>query len=78
VFTWCQERYKDYPATKDDVVSEDKEDDLVVSSTVSRVLRGGSFGLQASLVRSADRNSNVPSYRNNNYGFRPARTLFTP
>ena len=36
-------------------VRDDKEDDLVVSSTDSRVLRGGSFLDQASIVRSAYR-----------------------
>ncbi len=41
----------------------------------SRVLRGGSFNNQASNVRSANRNNNVPTNRNNNNGFRPASTL---
>ena len=41
----------------------------------SRVLRGGSFNNQASNVRSAYRNNNVPANRNNNNGFRPASTL---
>src|SRR5271167_1659621 len=41
----------------------------------SRVLRGGSFNNQASNVRSANRNNNVPTNRNNNNGFRVASTL---
>src|SRR5947209_20083735 len=41
----------------------------------SRVLRGGSFNNQASNVRSANRNNNVPANRNNNNGFRAASTL---
>ena len=72
-FTWCQERYEDYP--KAGSVSEDREDDLAVNSTAERVLRGGSFDNQASVVRSAYRNFVVPTNRNSNYGFRPARTL---
>jgi formylglycine-generating enzyme required for sulfatase activity len=40
----------------------------------SRVLRGGSFANQASNVRCANRNRNVPTNRNNNVGFRPAST----
>jgi eukaryotic-like serine/threonine-protein kinase len=39
-----------------------------------RMLRGGSFDLQPTSVRSADRGWNAPSYRNGNYGFRPSRT----
>jgi formylglycine-generating enzyme required for sulfatase activity len=75
--TWCQGSYTAYPIGKGGEVSEDKEDDLVIDSTQSRVLRGGSFYLQASLVRSADRYINVPTNRNLSVGFRPART-FTP
>ncbi len=41
------------------------------------VLRGDSFGYQASVVRSASRNSYAPTNRFDDYGFRPART-FTP
>jgi hypothetical protein len=39
----------------------------------SRVLRGGSFSLNASYVRSAYRNTNAPSNRNNNLARRLAR-----
>jgi hypothetical protein len=35
-----------------------------------RVLRGGSFQSRVSYVRSASRNENVPSYRDNYVGFR--------
>ena len=73
VFTWCQERYNSYPESDD--ISVDSEDELVVNSTASRVLRGGSFSNRASYVRSAYRNDSVPAYRNSNFGFRPARTL---
>ena len=75
VFTWCQESYKEYPKVKDEEAVEDKEDELVIVSTDSRVLRGGSFDDQASFVRSAYRINNVPTNRDNNDGFRPARTL---
>jgi len=81
-WTWCQERYKNYPAAKPGDVMEDTEDDLEIVSTVSRWLRGGSFSDQSSLVRSACRVDGVPMYRNIALGFRPARTLplvpFTP
>jgi formylglycine-generating enzyme required for sulfatase activity len=72
-YTWCQESYGPYQ--QDQVVTDDKEDDLVVGSTILRGLRGGSFNHQATLLRSAYRNGNQPSLRNLSMGFRPARTL---
>jgi formylglycine-generating enzyme required for sulfatase activity len=75
LFTWCQESYKQYPAGKGDEAVEDQEDGLVVTSTDSRVLRGGSFLSRASVVRSANRFDSVPTLRNYSVGFRPARTL---
>jgi formylglycine-generating enzyme required for sulfatase activity len=78
VWNWCQERYQaDYAISKGGEITEDKEDSLQIISTVSRVLRGGSFDFQASDVRSANRSLNVPANRDNSIGFRPART-FTP
>jgi formylglycine-generating enzyme required for sulfatase activity len=77
VYSWCQEGYKDYITGKEGDVVEDREDELVIASTRGRVLRGGSFNIRASYVRSANRNINVPAYRNYLSGFRPART-FTP
>ena len=73
VYTWCQESYAIYP--QGDAVSDDKEAELQVVSTASRVLRGGSFNSLASYVRSATRNNYVPTNRTLTYGFRPARTL---
>jgi len=69
VYTWCQESYQKSTA------KEDKEDDLSVMSTKSRVLRGGSFLNFASYVRSSDRYNGVPTSRDVNVGFRPSRTL---
>jgi formylglycine-generating enzyme required for sulfatase activity len=78
VYTWCQESYKgDYPTSKDGARIEDKEDDLSIKSTDSRVLRGGSFDYRASPVRCAGRGWIVPTRRGSHVGFRPART-FTP
>jgi formylglycine-generating enzyme required for sulfatase activity len=78
VYTWCQESYEgDYPASKNGEGIEDKEGELSIKSTVSRVLRGGAFTTQASFVRSAYRFRGVPTLRNAIVGFRPART-FTP
>jgi eukaryotic-like serine/threonine-protein kinase len=77
VYTWCQESYKAYPRFQFWGADQDEEDKLVVISTERRVLRGGSFDDLASLVRSANRFTNVPTNRNYDFGFRPART-FTP
>ena len=77
-FTWCQEAYEGYPKAEGEEAVEDKEfpkDELVVKSTGSRVLRGGSFVNQPSDVRSAYRNRDVPTYRVIIGGFRPARTF---
>jgi serine/threonine protein kinase/formylglycine-generating enzyme required for sulfatase activity len=75
VFSWCQESRKTYPSTKEGETSNDEEDELVIDSSVSRVLRGGSFYYRWTGQRSADRNYGVPSYINVVNGIRPARTL---
>jgi eukaryotic-like serine/threonine-protein kinase len=78
LFTWCQEiykEYKEYLIGKEGEVVEDREGDLVIATTPSRVLRGGSFFTQESIVRSANRLNNVPTSRININGFRPARTI---
>ena len=62
VYTWCQESTSPIPRKGDKAV-EDKEDDLVIVNALSRVLRGGSFVSQASIVRSSYRNNDVPTNR---------------
>lgn len=74
IFTWCQERYKEYPIGGVNEVIEDKEDGLVIAGTDSRVLRGGAFVGSAGLARCALRLANQPENRGNFIGFRPART----
>jgi formylglycine-generating enzyme required for sulfatase activity len=66
---WAQNRYESLDPTSDEVNLMDH-----VERSTSRVLRGGAFGNPRAVVRSADRDSNVPSYRNTTYGFRPSRT----
>ncbi len=75
LYTWCQERHKEYLAGKGDGAVEDQEDELVVTSADSRVVRGGSFSDPASHVRSAYRDLTVPTDRDLMLGFRLARTL---
>jgi serine/threonine protein kinase/formylglycine-generating enzyme required for sulfatase activity len=73
VWNWCQESYKGSPQPLG--VSDDQEDATVVIDTQFRVLRVDSFSDPPPGVRSADRGSNLPSYRGSRYGFRPSKTF---
>jgi formylglycine-generating enzyme required for sulfatase activity len=77
VFSWCQDTFKAYSAAgKGDEVVEDHETGLVVTNTVNRMLRGGSYIVQPSVVRSAYRSHFVfPSASSYHFGFRVARTF---
>jgi formylglycine-generating enzyme required for sulfatase activity len=77
VWNWCQGNFEgNYPVSEGGEIIEDKEDNsLEIVSTKLRVLRGGSFSIQAMGLRSANRTRDVPTYRAVNYGFRPARTI---
>ena len=67
--------FKAYPKLKENEAYEDEEDILSISLD-NRLLRGGSFDVPASLVRSAFRHGVVPTYRSDgDVGSRPARTL---
>jgi formylglycine-generating enzyme required for sulfatase activity len=68
VFEWVHDVYDAYPAG--DVV-----DPLGPAAGVHRVNRGGSWGSGARRARAALRYGNDPDNRNNNFGFRPARSL---
>lgn len=74
VWNWCQERYKPYAAARSGKRVDDIEDIFSININESRVLRGGSFGNQAAIVRSSYRDFSAPADRNLVYGFRPART----
>ena len=73
VWNWCQESFKPYP--QGEQTNDDKDNDLVIDGTLTRALRGGSFGVRPSGGRSAARSGLVPSVRSDFNGFRPARTL---
>jgi formylglycine-generating enzyme required for sulfatase activity len=76
-YTWCQERYSDYPAVAPEtVVDDDKEVAILeMKPANSRVLRGGSFGDPASNLRAASRYGYISTEWIVRYGFRIARTL---
>src|SRR6185437_1354069 len=75
VWSWCQDKYSQYPTAKPAEIIEDKEGDLTIASTETRVLRGGSFYNPATDVRSACRSDSAPSTHLNRFGIRPARTI---
>jgi formylglycine-generating enzyme required for sulfatase activity len=64
---WTQERA--------DEPNKDKDDIKFIKDKYRRVLRGGSYSVEASLVRCANRLWGIPSSRSNVAGFRPARTF---
>ncbi len=70
---WCFDRFGGYPEQKDKVF-EDNPSTQPVEAAESRVLRGGSFNFQPSIVRSAYRSGDPPDDRLYSIGFRPART----
>ncbi len=76
---WCQDEIFFYRSGTLDNPSTDNEYKSDIEKGIfdksRRVLRGGSFTFQASSVRSANRYSNVPTYRDYYIGFRLARTL---
>jgi len=64
---WCQDYYGTYGASA--------TDPLGASSGSYRVFRGGGWNYAAEDCRSANRGSGLPSGRNNDLGFRLARSL---
>ena len=72
-YTSCQESYQPYRL--DEQLRLDTEDELMIDSNQGRILRGGSFLHQATLLRSANRFNIVPTLRINDVSFRTARTL---
>jgi formylglycine-generating enzyme required for sulfatase activity len=75
IFTWCQERCKDYPGPQGGAAVEDKEDILDIKDKDGRVVRGGAFNAPASSLRSAFRNLFMPAEGCRDVGIRPARTF---
>jgi formylglycine-generating enzyme required for sulfatase activity len=74
VWEWTQDYYHDsYSGAPTDGNAWESGGDQKV-----RVLRGGSWGSFPAGLRSANRGRGTPDDRNDGYGFRLARTLFTP
>lgn len=73
LWAWCQNSFIVIPNDNHTEVFEDREDDILLRKT--RGLRGGSFVVLPSSLRSATRNSIEPTSRFSRYGIRLARTL---
>ena len=67
VWEWCQDWWGVYPTGH-------VTNPVVEDTGPGRVLRGGSFYLNAADLRSANRNDDQPDNRFNDVGFRAART----
>jgi formylglycine-generating enzyme required for sulfatase activity len=75
---WTQDAYKPFRKAKgrkaiNDI--EDIEDIINIDNTRKRVFRGGSFDYRGVKARSASRVSYAPDQRDDDVGFRPARTI---
>jgi formylglycine-generating enzyme required for sulfatase activity len=73
---WCQDRFLGNYQAAQTVASLDVEDAVTkVVDKDQRIVRGGGFNDQAMNVRSAIRNYGRPTERQDNLGFRVARTI---
>jgi len=68
VWEWCSDWYGDYSSSA-------QTNPYSSTSCSSRMYRGGSWSINESGVRVADRNVGSPTYTNNGLGFRIARTV---
>ncbi len=71
VYEWCEDGYRDYP-------SGTVTNPTVPTGGMRRVLRGGCWGSQAGLCRSAARLSVSPTFRFHSFGFRPCCSAGSP
>jgi formylglycine-generating enzyme required for sulfatase activity len=75
VWSWCQESGWAYPPGTRERPARDEEDRRDITDALRRVMRGGAFLTNASLVRSAQRRNLKPGVRYVTAGMRVARTL---
>ena len=78
VWEWCYDAFGSHPLDENDEAADQPVSEEVLDTGLDRlagrVLRGGSFLLQTSVVRSARRHFAQPVTRYRNYGFRAAKT----
>jgi serine/threonine protein kinase/formylglycine-generating enzyme required for sulfatase activity len=70
-WVWCQDRYRSYQGRP----LEDIEDGVLIKDSDKRLVRGGSWGDPAGVVRSACRSGNLPNNPLMIIGFRLAKTV---
>jgi formylglycine-generating enzyme required for sulfatase activity len=75
IWQWCQDAHRPYGKRGDGKAMDDIEDKADIINTEGRVMRGGSWYDVASLLRSAYRDTRLPTVRPHAISFRPARTL---
>ena len=77
---WLQDRRVDYPPDTGTVTLDNEDTVLVVTNTVARTRRGGSWSYDKETTRSAHRGATTyfPDQRRDSVGFRVARTLPAP
>jgi eukaryotic-like serine/threonine-protein kinase len=75
MFEWCQDNTSSSSSMRKEIGMENNPVPESVNNNYARFLRGGSYFFHTAFVRSAFRSNVVaPSSRNNDLGFRPART----
>ncbi len=75
VFEWCHDSdQRPQPGERRKATDILNKSEYIIKDGIPRFLRGGSFNVQPSLVRSAYRGKYQPTNRNFFIGFRPSRT----
>lgn len=74
VLEWCHDPYRNDPAQPGELMA-DTVDESPVAFAGPRAVRGGSFGFQVNLVRSAQRSPIPAAQPQYGIGFRPVRTI---
>jgi formylglycine-generating enzyme required for sulfatase activity len=75
VWNWCLDKYQEGPRDDGKKLPRDGEEDRTVKNEVGRVLRGGSFDVQAWVIRCAYRRVYNPYNKYPPVSFRVARTF---
>ncbi len=78
VSEWCHDAFGEYHVNSSGEATADVRDTKAVQKDIHRVLRGGSYILPESSIRSAYRFNYQPEMVDTDFGFRPVRTCPSP